>query len=398
MDLFDKVKTYSRADDIINTPIFPFHRTIEENYGTYVKIEGNTVLMAGSSDYHGFAQDERVKEAAMKAVSKYGVGNNGSRLHNGTLDLHLELEENLATYLGKEAVLTYTTGYQTNQGAIVPLISRNDLIFSDKDNHNSIVQATLISRGMSMNKNQIIRYRHNDMDHLGRCLQQAPADNGKLIVSDGIFSMSGNIVDLPNMVQAAKNTGAKIMLDDAHGIGVLGRNGAGTASYFGLDDEVDIIVGTFSKGLGSIGGFIAGSKELIHYLKYTSSSYIFSSSLPPAQAAAAMTSLEILQKEPERIVKLQSNTQMLRKGLQSLGYSVPDGIIPIVPVILGDDMLVFKTWKALMEQGVFTNPAVSPAVPDGQQMIRIRLMSTHKEEHIEKILDAFSKIKSPVLI
>ncbi|MFS0674539.1 aminotransferase class I/II-fold pyridoxal phosphate-dependent enzyme [Ornithinibacillus sp. 179-J 7C1 HS] len=398
MDLFNKVNRYSRAKDILRNSVFPFHPTIEENYGTVVKMDGKTVIMAGSSDYHGFSQDDRVKEAAIQAVSKYGVGNNGSRLHNGTLDLHLELEEKLARFLGKEAAITFTTGYQTNQGAIVPLISKNDLIFSDRDNHNSIVQATLISRGTFLNKDQIIRYKHNDMNHLDQCLQKAPDDHGKLIVSDGVFSMSGAVVDLPNMVKAARKTDAKIMLDDAHGIGVIGKNGAGTASYYDLDHEVDIIVGTLSKGFGSFGGFIAGSKELIHYLSYTSSAYIFSASLPSAHVAAANTSLDILLEEPERIDKLQTLTQNVRKGLRSLGYTVPDGIVPIVPIILGDDMQVFKTWGELMEHGVYTNVAVSPAVPEGQQMIRIRLMSTHDEEHVERILDAFSKVKSGVLV
>lgn len=398
MDLFDKVKTYSRAKDILRNSVFPFHPTIEENNGPLVKMDGKTVVMAGSSDYHGFSQNNRVKEAAIQALSKYGIGNNGSRLHNGTLDLHLELEEKLAKFLGKEAVITFNTGYQTNQGAIVPLIGKNDVIFSDRDNHNSIVQAALISRGTFLNKDQIIRYRHNDMNHLDQCLKKAPDDHGKLIVSDGVFSMSGTVVDLPNMVESARKTNAKIMLDDAHGIGVIGNNGAGTASYYGLDNEVDIIVGTLSKGFGSFGGFIAGSKELIHYLTYTSSAYIFSASLPSANVAAAMTALDILLEEPERIDKIQALTQTLRDGLRSLGYNVPDGIVPIIPIILGDDMQVFKTWGDLMEHGVYTNVAVSPAVPEGQQMIRIRLMSTHEEEHIDQILNAFSNIKNQVLV
>ncbi|MBC5636228.1 aminotransferase class I/II-fold pyridoxal phosphate-dependent enzyme [Ornithinibacillus sp. BX22] len=398
MDLFDKVKTYSRAKDILRNSVFPFHPTIEENNGPLVKMDGKTVVMAGSSDYHGFSQNNRVKEAAIQALSKYGIGNNGSRLHNGTLDLHLELEEKLAKFLGKEAVITFNTGYQTNQGAIVPLIGKNDVIFSDRDNHNSIVQAALISRGTFLNKDQIIRYRHNDMNHLDQCLKKAPDDHGKLIVSDGVFSMSGTVVDLPNMVESARKTNAKIMLDDAHGIGVIGNNGAGTASYYGLDNEVDIIVGTLSKGFGSFGGFIAGSKELIHYLTYTSSAYIFSASLPSANVAAAMTALDILLEEPERIDKIQALTQTLRDGLRSLGYNVPDGVVPIIPIILGDDMQVFKTWGELMEHGVYTNVAVSPAVPEGQQMIRIRLMSTHEEEHIDQILNAFSNIKNQVLV
>lgn len=398
MDLFDKVKTYSRAKDILRNSVFPFHPTIEENNGPLVKMDGKTVVMAGSSDYHGFSQNNRVKEAAIQALSKYGIGNNGSRLHNGTLDLHLELEEKLAKFLGKEAVITFNTGYQTNQGAIVPLIGKNDVIFSDRDNHNSIVQAALISRGTFLNKDQIVRYRHNDMNHLDQCLKKVSDDHGKLIVSDGVFSMTGTVVDLPNMVKSARKTEAKIMLDDAHGIGVIGKNGAGTANYYGLDNEVDIIVGTLSKGFGSFGGFIAGSKELIHYLTYTSSAYIFSASLPSANVAAAMTALDILLEEPERIDKIQSLTQTLRDGLRSLGYSIPDGVVPIIPIILGDDMQVFKTWGELMEYGVYTNVAVSPAVPEGQQMIRIRLMSTHEEEHIDQILNAFSKIKNQILV
>lgn len=398
MDLFNKVRTYSRGKDIQNSSIFPYYRPIEENNGPIVTMGGQTVIMAGSNNYHGFSQDERVKEASIKAIKKYGVSNNGCRLHNGTLDLHDELEEKLAKFVGKESALTFTTGYQTNEGTIVPLIGRKDVIFSDRDNHNSIVQATLISRGMSLNKNQVVRYKHNDMNHLTRCLSHTSIDVGKLIVSDGVFSMSGTIVDLPNMVQAAKEAGAKIMLDDAHAIGVIGKKGAGTASYYGLDDEVDMIVGTFSKSFGSIGGFVAGSKDLIHYLKYNSPAHIFSASLPSAQAAATIASLDILLAEPERIDKLQYLTKLLRKGLQKLGYRVPEGIVPIIPVILGDDMLVFKTWGALMEHGVFTNAAVSPGVREGHQLIRICLMSTHEEEHVNLILEAFSKIKSQVMV
>ncbi|WP_442596660.1 aminotransferase class I/II-fold pyridoxal phosphate-dependent enzyme [Neobacillus sp. D3-1R] len=398
MDLFEKVRNYSRGKEILNTSLFPYYRAIEENNGPIVKMDGKTVIMAGSNNYHGLSHDERVIEAATTAIKKYGVSNNGCRLHNGTLDLHEQLEEKLAKFVGKEAALTYTTGYQTNQGAIVPLIGRKDLIFSDRDNHNSIVQATLISRGMFLNKNQIVRYKHNDMNHLTRCLRQAPMDAGKLIVSDGVFSMSGAIVDLPNMVRAAKEVGARIMLDDAHSIGIIGKSGAGTASHYGLDDEVDMIMGTFSKSFGSIGGFVAGSKELIHYLKYTSPAHIFSASLPAAQAAATMASIDILLAEPERMEKLQTLANRLRKGLQSLGYRVPEGFVPIIPVILGDDMLVFKTWGALMEHGVFTNAAVSPGVPEGHQLLRICLMSTHEEEHIDSILEAFSKVKNSILV
>lgn len=362
---------------------------IEANDGPVVTIEGKTVIMAGSNNYLGLTTHPKVKEAAMNAVMKYGSGNSGSRYLNGTLDLHVQLEERLAKFVGKEAALIFSTGYQTNQGVIATLVQKGDYVISDKENHASIVVGTLIVKGGG---GELLRFKHNDMDDLERLLSKTPKHAGKLIVVDGVFSMSGDIVDLPRLVDIAEHYNARIMVDDAHGLGVLGKGGRGTASYFGLDDKVDLIMGTFSKSFASLGGFVAGERKVIEYIKHHSQALIFSASPTPAAVAAVLAALEIIEQEPERIQRLHYNSEKIRQGLQSLGFNVISGKTAIVPVIIGDDMKTFIFWKELFDAGVFVNAVISPAVPQGMQLIRTSFMATHEESHLDQILDAFSKV------
>jgi len=389
LDLFDKCRNFTRAEEVKKLGYYPYFKVIEANDGPVVTIEGKTVIMAGSNNYLGLTTHPKVKEAAMNAVMKYGSGNSGSRYLNGTLDLHVQLEERLAKFVGKEAALIFSTGYQTNQGVIATLVQKGDYVISDKENHASIVVGTLIVKGGG---GELLRFKHNDMDDLERLLSKTPKHAGKLIVVDGVFSMSGDIVDLPRLVDIAEHYNARIMVDDAHGLGVLGKGGRGTASYFGLDDKVDLIMGTFSKSFASLGGFVAGERKVIEYIKHHSQALIFSASPTPAAVAAVLAALEIIEQEPERIQRLHYNSEKIRQGLQSLGFNVISGKTAIVPVIIGDDMKTFIFWKELFDAGVFVNAVISPAVPQGMQLIRTSFMATHEESHLDQILDAFSKV------
>ncbi len=391
MDLFDKCYAFKRHEEVKALGLYPYFQPIYENYGPIVKMDGREIVMAGSNNYLGLTTDPRVKEAAIEAIRKYGTGCSGSRYLNGTLDIHIKLEEQLAEFVGKEAALLFSTGFQTNQGAIVPLIGKDDFVISDKDNHASIVQGTLISKGL-WGSDVLVRYRHNDMKHLEEVISKLPFEAGKLIVTDGVFSMSGNIVNLPELVRIAKSYNARIMLDDAHGLGVLGKGGRGTANHFGLDDQVDIIMGTFSKSFASLGGFIAGEKPVIDYIKHHSPALIFSASMTPAQVASVLKALEIIKSEPERIEKLHYNANKVRQGLKNLGFNVLDGQTPIVPVVIGDDLLTFKFWRKLFDSGVFVNAVISPAVPQGMQLLRLSFMATHEDKHLDIVLEKFEKV------
>lgn len=389
MDLFQKCYNFTRADSVKNLGVYPYFRAIEENEGPVVQIEGRKVIMAGSNNYHGLTAHPKVKEAAAEAVKKYGTGCSGSRYLTGTLDLHIRLEEKLAKFFNKEAVLLFSTGYQTAQGIIPTLVSKDEFIISDKDNHASIQAGNLMAKG---GYSEIKRYRHNDMEDLERVLNSISTDEPKLVVSDGVFSTTGEIVDLKKLVKISKSYGARILIDDAHSVGVIGEGGRGTASEFGLDEKVDMIMGTFSKTFASLGGFVASEKSVINYLKHHSSALIFSASPTPAAVAAAEAALDILVSEPERIDKLTYNSEKMRKGLAKMGFDVPDGRTPIVPVIIGDDMIVFKFWRRLFDEGVFVNAFVSPAVPQNLAMLRTSYMATHEDEHLDKILDIFHKV------
>jgi 8-amino-7-oxononanoate synthase len=389
MDLFQKCYNFKRADEVKAMGFYPYFRAIQQNEGPVVKIEGREIIMAGSNNYHGLTTHPKVIEAARKALDKYGTGCSGSRYLTGTLDLHIELEEKLADFYGKEACLLYSTGFQTAQGIIPTLVNKGEYVVSDRDNHASIVAGNLIAKGSFV---EVLRYRHNDMVDLERVLKSLPLESPKLVVSDGVFSTTGEIVDLPELVEICKRFNAKIMLDDAHSLGVIGKGGRGTASEFGLDDDVDLIMGTFSKTLASLGGFVVSEKEVINYLKHHSAALIFSASPTPAAVAAASAALDILKEEPERIDKLIANGAKVRKGLKELGFRVVDGRTPIVPVILGEDMLVFKFWRALFDAGVFVNAFVSPGVPQNLAMLRTSYMATHEDHHLNRIIEIFGDI------
>ena len=389
MDLFKKCYEFTRADDIKALGYYPYFRPIEENEGPVVQIEGRKVVMAGSNNYLGLTAHPQVKEAALKAVEKYGTGCSGSRYLTGTLDLHIELEKRLAQFFGVEAVLLFSTGYQTAQGIIPTLVQRGEYVVSDRDNHACIVAGQMMAKGATAD---LIRYKHNDMADLERVLQKLPIDAGKLIVSDGVFSTGGEIVDLPALVSLAKKYNARTLIDDAHAVGVIGKGGRGTASEFNLEKEVDLTMGTFSKTFASLGGFVAGSERVINYLKHHSAALIFSASPTPAAVAGALAALDILEKEPWRVGKLIANANKVRKELTAAGFTVIDGRTAIVPVIVGDDMLAFQMWKKLYETGVFVNVFISPGVPQGRQMMRTSYMSTHEDEHLNFIVDTFKSV------
>lgn len=369
--------------------LYPFFRPIERNEGSRAIINGREVIMAGSNNYLGLTADPRVREAAIRAVEQYGTGCTGSRFLNGTLDIHIELEEKLARFMGKESAVLFSTGYMTNQGVIQALASKGDIIFSDKDNHACIVAGTQVSLAETW------RYRHNDLDHLRKLLEKATTEkpeSGRFIVTDGVFSMSGTIAHVPGLVELAETYDAAIMLDDAHAVGVIGPGGRGSAAYFGLSDRVHLTTGTFSKSFASLGGFCAGDRDVIEYIRHKSSAHIFSASMPPANVATVLKCLEILEAEPERLDRLWYISDYMREGFREAGFNVWSSQSPIIPVVIGDMMTCFRFWKDLLEEGVFVNAVVPPAVPQGQALIRTSYMATHTDEELDFILDAFRHV------
>lgn len=388
MDLFKKCYEFTRADDIKALGVYPYFRAIQENEGPVVQIEGRKVIMAGSNNYLGLTAHPEVVEAAQKALEKYGTGCSGSRYLTGTLDLHEELEYRLAKFLGKEAVLLFSTGYQTAQGIIPTLVGRNEYVISDKDNHACIVAGTMMAKGALGN---LVRYKHNDMDDLRKVISKIPNEAPKLIVSDGVFSTGGEIVELPSLVKIAKENNARLMIDDAHSVGVIGKGGRGTASEFNLESEVDLTMGTFSKTFASLGGFVGGAERVINFIKHFSAALIFSASPTPSSVAAALAALTILEKEPERVKKLVANADYMRKGLKEKGFTIIEGRTAIVPVIVGNDDLAFKMWRLLYDGGVFVNVFISPGVPEGRQMMRTSYMATHEKHHLDEIIHIFEK-------
>jgi len=342
--------------------------------------------MLGSNSYLGLTTHPRVKEAAKRAIEKYGTGCAGSRFLNGTLDLHLQLEEELADFLKKEAVLLFSTGFQTNLGIISTLVGKGDYVIIDKSDHASIVEGCRLSYG------EIKRFRHNDMEHLRKVLDGLSGDSGKMIVVDGVYSMEGDIAPVPELVRVAREYGARLMVDDAHGIGVLGKTGAGTAEHFGLEKEVDIIMGTFSKSFASLGGFVASERPVIEYLKHKARALIFSASISPPNTAAALEALRIIREEPELRERLWANTRRLQEGLKALGFDIGNTQTPVIPVYIGDDLKTFQICRRLHEEGVFVNPVVPPGVPPGRALLRLSVMATHTFEHIDFALDKLEKV------
>ena len=385
VDIFEKCCKFTAAKEIMDAGIYPYFRVIESAQDPEVIVGGKKMIMIGSNNYLGLTNHPRVKEAAIEALRKYGSGCAGSRFLNGTLDIHVNLEKKLARFMRKEAALVFSTGFQTNLGVISAIAGKEDLILIDKMNHASIID------GCRLSFSEIKKYRHNDMEDLERLLQQYN-DKGKLIVVDGVFSMEGDIADLPNIVKLAREYGARIMVDDAHGIGVLGRTGRGTAEHFGLEDEVDLIMGTYSKSLASIGGFIAASEEVIHYIKHFARALIFSASPPPASIASVSAAIDIIEEEPERRERLRRNTNKMLKGFKALGFDTGRSETPIIPLIVGDDQRAFLMAKMLHDKGIFANVAVSPAVPNGNALIRTSYMATHTDEQLDKVLQAFEEV------
>ncbi len=385
VDIFEKCCKFTAAKEIMDAGIYPYFRVIESAQDPEVIVGGKKMIMIGSNNYLGLTNHPRVKEAAIEALRKYGSGCAGSRFLNGTLDIHVNLEKKLARFMRKEAALVFSTGFQTNLGVISAIAGKDDVILIDKMNHASIID------GCRLSFSEIKKYRHNDMEDLERLLQQYN-DKGKLIVVDGVFSMEGDIADLPNIVKLAREYGARIMVDDAHGIGVLGMTGRGTAEHFRLEDEVDMIMGTYSKSLASIGGFIAASEEVIHYIKHFARALIFSASPPPASIASVSAAIDIIEEEPERRERLRRNTNKMLKGFKSLGFDTGRSETPIIPLIVGDDQRAFLMAKMLHDKGIFANVAVSPAVPNGNALIRTSYMATHTDEQLDKVLQAFEEV------
>ena len=385
-DIFNKAYEFTKAEEVRAAGLYPYFKPLTATDGTVVVIEGQKVIMAGSNNYLGLTNDPRVLEAARSAILKYGSGCTGSRYLNGTLDIHLELEEKLAEFMRKEACVLFSTGYQTNEGSIQTIAKRNDVIFSDRDNHACIVVGTLCSAART------VRYNHNDMEHLRKLLEREDSDSGKIIVSDGVFSMSGTLARIPELVELANEFGARLYLDDAHAIGVVGDKGRGSASVFGLLDKVDLVSGTFSKSFASLGGFIVGDRPVIEYIRHFSPAHIFSASMPPANVATVLKALEILKEETWRLDRLEQISNYMREGLRNLGFNVWTSQTPIIPVVVGEMMDCFQFWKDLFEEGVYVNAVVPPAVPNGQSLVRTSYMATHTNEQLDMILDAFKKV------
>jgi len=391
MDLFKKCYQYDTAKKAREGGYYPYFHELTSKQDIVVHMEGKEMIMVGSNNYLGLTSHPEVIQAAVDATLKYGTGVSGSRFLNGTLNLHKELEKELASFLNKEDCTIFSTGFQSNLGIISAIAGRNDLIFSDKENHASIYDGTRLSYA------ETIRYEHSDMADLEAKLAKAPDNKGKLIITDGVFSMSGDIAKLPEIVALAKKYGARVMVDDAHGMGVTG-GGRGTAHEFGMDDEVDLIMSTFSKSFASLGGFIAGDSDVIHFIKHTARALIFSASIPASNAASVLAAIEVIKAEPERADRVNAIGKTIRTELSKMGFNIGNSVTPIVPVIIGEDDLTFRTWKALFDNGVFVNPVISPAVAPGQQLLRTSYMATHTDEQIEKVLHVFEQVGKELAI
>jgi 8-amino-7-oxononanoate synthase len=385
MDIFEKCWTWTEAKDVMATGFYPYFMPLDETEGTEVTIGGKKLVMVGSNNYLGLTTHPKVREAAIKATAQFGTSCTGSRFLNGTLAWHLELEERLAEYLEKEKALIFSTGYQVNVGTISSLVGRSDQVITDKDDHASIVDGCRLSFG------KMRRYRHNDMQDLERVLSRLPLECGKLVIVDGVFSMGGDIAPLPEMIPLCKKYNARLMVDDAHSIGVLG-GGRGTSIELGVNDDVDLVMGTFSKSFASLGGFIAGSEPVIHFVQHHARSLIFSASMPPGNVAAVSAALDVMLEEPERIARVNQIGDYMRRELAGLGFNTGSSQTPIIPIIIGDRDATFLTWRLLFEEGVYTNPVIPPAVPAELSLLRTSYMATHTDEQMQFVLEKFEKI------
>ncbi|MEJ2740280.1 MAG: pyridoxal phosphate-dependent aminotransferase family protein [Dehalococcoidia bacterium] len=382
MDIFDKCFNYTEAKEAIKAGYYPYFIPMSGSDGTEAEYRGRKLIMCGSNNYLGLTTHPDVRKAAKDAIDNFGTSCTGSRLLNGTLELHENLEKELAGWLGKQAALVFSTGMQVNLGTISTLVGRRDTVILDKDDHASIVDGARLSWG------KIERFQHNDMENLEHILASLPDNTGKLVIVDGIFSMEGDIAPLPAIVKLCKQYGARLMVDDAHSIGVLG-GGRGTAAHFNLTDEVDLIMGTFSKSLASLGGFIAGDEDVIHYIKHHARSFIFSASIPPANAAAALAALQVLRNEPERVERVNEIANRMRQAFRELGFDIGNSTTPIVSLFVGDTKRTFIAWKLIFENGVFVNATIPPAVPKGSERLRTSFMASHTEEQLSQVLTAF---------
>jgi 8-amino-7-oxononanoate synthase len=386
VDIFQKCYEFRDADEVKEAGLYPYFRTISSAQDPLVLMDGHEVVMLGSNNYLGLTNHPEVKLAAQQAIARYGTGCAGSRFLNGTLDIHVQLEEKLAQFMKKPAAVTFATGFQVNLGVISCLIERGDVVYLDKLDHACIIDGARLGFG------SVVKFNHNDGEDLSRRLALRDRGKGAMIVVDGIFSMEGDIVNLPALVALGKEHGCRVMVDDAHGIGVLGAHGRGTAEHFGLEDGVDLIMGTFSKSLASVGGFVAGEERVINWIKHRARSLIFSAAPPPASVAAVIKAVEIIEREPERRERLWENTRFMAEGLRSLGFDTGDSTTPVIPVVVGDDRLAFFLSRRLQEEGVFVNPVITPAVPPGRALLRTSYMATHTREHLERALAAFAKV------
>ncbi len=375
--------------------IYPYFIPIEQPEGTEVRIHGKKYIMIGSNNYDGLSTHPKVKEAAIEAIKKYGTSCTGSRFLNGTLDLHIELEARLAKYVEKEAALVFSTGFQVNLGTIPAIMDREDIIITDKEVHASIIDGVRMAK--SLKSVQVRYYKHNDMASLEELMASLPKEPAKLVIVDGVFSMGGDIANLPEIIPICKKYGARFMCDDAHSIGVLG-GGHGTGVHFGMQKDVDLIMGTFSKSLASVGGFIAGPKEAIHWIQMFARPFMFSASLPPSNAAAVLACLDILESEPERVERVNKIAARVRTELRGMGYNLGKSETPVIPVIIGDSMDTMKVWKIFFEEGIYTNVAIPPSVPDGMSLLRTSYMATHTDEQVDKVLAVFKKVKGLIKI
>ncbi|HTY43397.1 MAG TPA: aminotransferase class I/II-fold pyridoxal phosphate-dependent enzyme [Thermoanaerobaculia bacterium] len=383
---FEKCYRYEDPARVRQTGFYSFFRVIESAQDPEVVSGGRRLVMLGSNNYLGLTNDPRVKEAAIDAIRKYGSGCAGSRFLNGTLDLHVQLENRLAQFMRQESAVTFSTGFQVNLGAISCLVGKGDTVYLDKQDHACIIDGARLSFG------DVRKFKHNDPADLRRQMKNDHESRGRLVVVDGVFSMEGDIAPLPGIVAVAREFAAGVMVDDAHGIGVLGPTGRGTAEHFGLEHDVDLIMGTFSKSMASVGGFIAGNATVIDYIKHRARTLIFSAAPPPASAAAALATVEIMDREPERRQRLWENTRFFREGLRSLGFDTGESNSPVVPVVVGEDLAALKMVHLLEQEGVFVNCVLSPATPPGRALIRTSLMATHTRAHLARALDAFEKV------
>lgn len=386
MDLYEKCFQFTRAKEAVAEGYYPYFIPLSDTEGTEVTINGHRLIMIGSNNYLGLTTHPKVRQAAIEAVERFGTSCTGSRFLNGTLKLHKQLEEELADFVGKQAALVFSTGYQVNLGTISALVGRDDVVITDREDHASIIDGCCLARG------QMLRFKHNDIQSLERALKRAGPDQGKLVVVDGVFSMGGDLAPLPEIAPLCKQYGARLMVDDAHGVGVVGANGRGTADYYGMTNDVDLIMGTFSKSFASLGGFIAGDEVAVHYIQHHARSLIFSASMPAANTAACLAALDIMRTDAGLSERVMAIGERMRKGYTELGFDVGESQTPIIPIIIGDDMPTLLFWKELYDAGVYTNAVLPPAVPPSKSLLRTSYMATHTDEQMDRVLELFEQV------